>query len=102
MIPIINVVAKPCIGPEPKINRIKPVKKVLICESRIEGNACLKPSATAMRNDLPKGHLFTNTFINQYVGINRYTQYEHDTCYTIKVNTAPKLVNTPIRKNMLI
>jgi hypothetical protein len=30
MIPIINVVAKPCIGPEPKMNRIKPVKKVLI------------------------------------------------------------------------
>ena len=43
-IPINNVVAKPLIGPVPKINRIKAVKPVVILASKIDDNALLNPS----------------------------------------------------------
>ena len=47
IIPIKSVVAKPLIGPEPKINKINAVRPVVILASRIEDNALLKPSDTA-------------------------------------------------------
>ena len=46
MIPINNVVAKPLIGPDPKINSINAVNPVVTLASRIEDNALLKPSET--------------------------------------------------------
>ena len=46
MIPINNVVAKPLIGPDPKINNINAVNPVVTLASRIEDNALLKPSET--------------------------------------------------------
>ncbi|MND87648.1 hypothetical protein D3C80_796540 [compost metagenome] len=47
IIPTINVVAKPKIGPLPNKNKMIPIKNVVICESKIDGKACLYPSATA-------------------------------------------------------
>ena len=44
-IPISNVVAKPLIGPVPKIKSIIAVKPVVMLASNIEDNALLKPSA---------------------------------------------------------
>src|SRR5690606_31954496 len=54
IIPTINVVAKPKIGPEPKKNNTTPTKNVVICESKIEDIACLYPSAIACLIFLPK------------------------------------------------
>jgi hypothetical protein len=48
-IPINNVVANPLIGPVPSINKIRPVKPVVILASRIEDRALLKPSLMASR-----------------------------------------------------
>ena len=45
-IPINKVVAKPLIGPVPKINKINAVKPVVIFASRIEERALLNPSET--------------------------------------------------------
>ena len=54
-IPIIKVVANPLIGPEPKIYKIIPVKKVVIFASIIAESAPLKlkPSLIASFNILP-------------------------------------------------
>ena len=46
-IPINKVVAKPLIGPVPKINSIKAVSPVVILASKIDESALLKPSETA-------------------------------------------------------
>ena len=51
--PIIKVVAKPLIGPLPKINSTTPVKNVVILESNIDERAFLKPSVTAKASALP-------------------------------------------------
>ena len=52
-IPMIKVVANPKIGPEPNNANTTPDKKVVNCESKIEGSACLKPSEMAILSDLP-------------------------------------------------
>ena len=41
---MINVVAKPLIGPVPNTNKIKAVKPVVMFASKIEDNALEKPS----------------------------------------------------------
>ena len=45
-IPIKRVVAKPLIGPDPNINKIKAVNPVVIFASNIDDKALLKPSLT--------------------------------------------------------
>ena len=52
-IPMINVVAKPLIGPVPNTNNIKAVKPVVILASKIEDNAFAKPSLIASFCALP-------------------------------------------------
>ena len=52
-IPISSVVAKPFIGPVPKINKINAVKPVVIFASKIEDNALLNPSDTDFLKPLP-------------------------------------------------
>ena len=52
-IPISNVVAKPFIGPVPKINKINAVKPVVIFASKIEDSALLNPSDTDFLKPLP-------------------------------------------------
>ena len=52
-IPIRRVVAKPLIGPVPKINRMRAVSPVVILASRIEDRALLNPSAMAFRMPFP-------------------------------------------------
>jgi hypothetical protein len=46
-IPIKRVVAKPLIGPDPKINNIRAVNPVVMFASKIEERALLKPSPIA-------------------------------------------------------
>ena len=52
-IPINKVVAKPLIGPVPKINKINAVNPVVILASKIEERALLNPSAIAFRIPFP-------------------------------------------------
>ena len=52
-IPIINVTAKPLMGPIPTRNKINAVKKVVILPSRIADKECLKPSSTASAKPFP-------------------------------------------------
>ena len=59
-IPIKRVVAKPLIGPVPKIKRINAVRPVVIFASKIEDKALLKPSDTDFFNPLP---LFNSSLI---------------------------------------
>ena len=58
-IPTSNVVAKPLIGPVPKINKINAVKPVVMFASKIEDNALLNPSLIADFWSLP--------FVNSYL-----------------------------------
>ena len=52
-IPIINVVAKPCTGPFPKMNRTIPVMIVVRLPSMIAEYAFEKPSLIARLKPLP-------------------------------------------------
>ena len=47
-IPIKRVVAKPFMGPVPKINKINAVNPVVIFASKMDDNALLNPSETAL------------------------------------------------------
>src|SRR5690606_34307015 len=53
-IPIIRVTEKPKIGPVPKANSTKPVRRVVMFESRMADKAFLYPFAMAERKFLPK------------------------------------------------
>ena len=59
-IPIIKVVAKPRIGPVPKLNRITPVMIDVRFESKIAEKAFEYPSANAFFTPLP---FFNSSFV---------------------------------------
>ena len=95
IIPIINVVAKPLIGPEPKINNITAVKPVVMFASNIEDKAFANPSATAWLFPLP----FANSSLIRSK-ISTFASTDIPIVKTIpaipgNVNTAFKLVSTP-------
>ena len=52
-IPMINVVAKDSIGPEPNVLRITAVNKVVMLASKIDDKAFLNPVSTADLTSLP-------------------------------------------------
>ena len=94
-IPMINVVAKPLIGPVPNTNKIKAVKPVVILASNIEDKALEKPSFTASFCDLPLA--ISSLILSK---ISTFASTEIPIVNTIpaipgNVNTAPKLANTP-------
>ena len=71
-IPNDNVTAKPLIGPVPKLNKTNAAIKVVILASAIVENAFSYPEwILAWRITVPD--LFTNTFKDQHVCINRHT-----------------------------
>ena len=52
-IPITKIIAKPYAGPEPANVKINPANKVVMLESIMALNACLKPKSMAVRIPLP-------------------------------------------------
>ena len=94
-IPINKVVAKPFMGPVPKIKRINAVSPVVILASKIEERALLNPSAIALRVPLP---LLTSSLTRSK--INTLASTEIPIVNTMpaipgKVSTAPNPAKIP-------
>ena len=99
-IPINKVVAKPLIGPVPKINKITPVKPVVMFASKIEESALPKPSLIASNCAFP---LPNSSLIRSK--ISTFASTDIPMVNTIpaipgKVNTAPKPAKIPKMNKM--
>ena len=99
-IPIRSVVAKPLMGPVPKIKRINAVNPVVILASKIEDSALLNPSAIAFRIPFP----FLNSSRTRSK-IRTFASTEIPMVNTIpaipgKVSTAPRPARIPKIKRM--
>ena len=100
-IPIRSVVAKPLIGPVPKINKISAVKPVVIFASNIEERALLKPSEIDLRIPFPLSSSSLTlskikTFASTDIPIVRTIP-----AIPGKVSTAPRPANIPKIRRML-
>ncbi len=99
-IPMINVVAKPRIGPVPKAYRIIPVSNVVTFASMMALFEFLYPSTSAALNPLPRR---ISSRIRSKISTLASTAIPIvKTIPAIpgSVNTAPKLFNIPKMKNM--